>query len=135
MVFTQPGERFVADQAGYQEKVEADQRQIFDVVSQTVDEALVVLGVLVRDHFYLVLERKYSLKRDQVAVRPEVLLKALEIEFGPKPALILERIIAKKLSNRLGLREHGGEPNSLRQAIDYAYAMLGLPWSERFILM
>lgn len=122
-------------QAGYQEKTELNKRQIFDVVSQAVDEGLVVLGILVRDHFYHVLERKYSLKRDQVAVRPDILMKALESEFGPKPAVILERIIAKKLSNRLGLLERGVEPKTLRQAIDYAYAMLGLSWSERLILM
>ena len=73
-----------------------------EVLLEAVDYGLVVLGETVRQAIYKSLENRYELKRSEISERLESFHKALESMFGAS-GIIVERLIAKKLYERLGL--------------------------------
>ena len=69
---------------------------------EAVDEGLLALGESVRHAIYWHLEKRGSIRRDEVPDRPEDFVSALEGLFGAG-AKILERAMVKHLYSKLGL--------------------------------
>lgn len=69
---------------------------------EAVDESLKSLGESVRQMIFYHLENTYSVKRQDIPKKPEAFAEGLEKIFGVG-ALVLEKIIVKKLYSKLGL--------------------------------
>jgi hypothetical protein len=89
----------------------------FDLmVLEAVDEGLLTLGYNLRQAIYCYVEERYHLKRDRIPGRLEILHGALETSLSTG-ARVLEKVIAEKLYNKLGMNfENRNEWNLL----DYA---------------
>lgn len=73
-----------------------------DIVVKMVEEGLDVLGENVGRVILHHLEISYSLKRNQIAGRPDLFVKALGDVFG-EGSLIIERILVETISQKMGI--------------------------------
>ena len=73
------------------------------LILEAVDDGLLVLGESGRHALYYQVEKRFGINREEIPYRIDDFHKALESMFGP-PCKILERIIAKELYSKLGLR-------------------------------
>ena len=73
------------------------------LILEAVDDGLLVLGENARHALYYQIEKRFGIRREEIPHRIDGFHKALENLFGP-PCKILEKIIAKELYSKLGLR-------------------------------
>ncbi len=76
--------------------------QFRDTFLEAVDDGLIILGEIVRQAIYELIEKDYGLKRTEIPERLEAFQKALRNMLGMS-AKTVERLIAKNLYQRLGL--------------------------------
>jgi hypothetical protein len=76
--------------------------EVRDILIEDIDYGLNVLGEIVRQTIYGLIEKDYGLKRAEIPERLEVFHKALESTLG-MTAKTVERLIAKHFHQRLGL--------------------------------
>jgi hypothetical protein len=72
------------------------------ILLEAVDYGLMVLGEIVRQTIYGLIEKDHGLKRAEIPERLEVFHKALESTLGMS-AKTVERLVAKNIYQRLGL--------------------------------
>lgn len=73
------------------------------LILEAVDDGLLILGENTRHALYYQIEKRYGIKREEIPYRIDDFHEALENMFGP-PCKILEKIIAKEVYSKLGLR-------------------------------
>lgn len=77
--------------------------ELEETLLQAVDEALLVPREIVRTAIYERIERSYQVKREEIPEKLETFHKALERLLG-SGAKVMEKLIAKNLYTRLGLK-------------------------------
>lgn len=87
---------------------------------EAVDEELLVLGERSRDLIYQHIESNYHIKREETPDRLETYNNVLKSLLGLKVKMILEKMIARNLYNRLGLDFEEHENWALAKYVDYA---------------
>ncbi len=90
-----------------------------DVLLQSVDDALLVPGEIVRAAIYDRVERSYQLKREEIPEKLELFHKALR-DLLAAGGEVLERLIAKNLYLRLDLNFNQHENWTLLDYVDEA---------------
>jgi hypothetical protein len=90
-----------------------------DVLLQSVDDALLVPGEIVRAAIYDRVERSYQLKREEIPEKLELFHKALR-DLLAAGGEVLERLIAKNLYRRLDLNFNQHESWTLLDYVDEA---------------
>ena len=86
------------------------------ILQKAVDTGLEFAGRNCRIVIYSFLERKFQTRLDEIPANIESLHKALEGIFGNVSTMIIEKIIARNLYERLGLRF---EPRNSWTLVDY----------------
>jgi len=77
---------------------------------QAIDEVLYgILGKTGGDAVYHYLERNYSLRKGELPERLETFALGIEATFGSS-ALIIEKLVVKKIQSRLALTHEGEKP-------------------------
>jgi NADH:ubiquinone oxidoreductase subunit F (NADH-binding) len=90
-----------------------------DVLLQSVDDALLVPGEIVRAAIYDRVERSYQLKREEIPEKLELFHKALR-DLLAAGGEVLERLIAKNLYRRLDLNFNQHESWTVLDYVDEA---------------
>jgi hypothetical protein len=90
-----------------------------DVLLQSIDDALLVPGEIVRAAIYDRVERSYQLKREEIPEKLELFHKALR-DLLAAGGEVLERLIAKNLYRRLDLNFNQHENWTLLDYVDEA---------------
>lgn len=88
-----------------------------DVLLQSIDDALLVPGEIVRGAIYDRVERSYQLKREEIPEKLELFHKALR-DLLAAGGGVLERLIAKNLYLRLDLNFNQHENWTLLDYVD-----------------
>jgi len=70
---------------------------------EAVDEGLRVLGESGKQMVFFYLEKNHSIKRDEIAKKPEAFALGLEKIFQAG-ALVIEKLIVESLYSKLGLK-------------------------------
>ena len=73
------------------------------ILSEAVDNGLMILGESARKSIYFHLDQDFSLQKEKIPENPEALENALESIFGVG-ALVIEISILKNLTAKLGLK-------------------------------
>jgi len=97
--------------------VRAERKEFRDLLLETVDEALLILGESARKAIYWHLERQYSLKRGEIADRLSDFVSALNSIFG-RGSAVIQGLIVRRLYSKLGLEppEEGDFLSLIRRA-------------------
>jgi len=86
-----------------QEKSEFKPKEAFNkILMEAIDDGLLSLGLSVRHAIYWHLEKKSSIKRDNIPYELEGFIKGIHAIFG-LGASVIERLILKRLYEKLGL--------------------------------
>jgi hypothetical protein len=93
--------------------------ELREALFQSLDEALLIPGDIVRTAIYECLERKYQLKREEIPERVEAFNSALR-ELLRASSPVMERLIAKSLYSRLGLNFTRHDDWTLVDYVKYA---------------
>jgi hypothetical protein len=84
-------------------------------ILQCVDEALGTLGKSGRKALLLHLERSAGIKRKEISINPELFSNELNLILGRQGAVLVSKMIVKKLQTGFGLQQ---KPNlTLAEAI------------------
>jgi len=86
---------------------------------KAVDDGSLVIGESARDALLYHIERSFGIKREEIPERLEAFHEALERLLG-EGATVVERLIAKNLSGRLGLDFEEHENLTLIDYVNYA---------------
>lgn len=97
----------------------SDSAEFREILLETVDHGLIVLGEIVRQAIYERIEKNHGLKRAEIPERLEAFHKALESTLG-MTAKTVERLIAKNLYLRLGLNFTPRPEWTLIEYVDHA---------------
>ena len=101
---------------------------------KTIEEGLEALGENVAKVIIHNVETRYSLKRNQIAKKPDLFMKALKDIFG-EGSLTIERIIIETMSRKTGITMNGTENRNLSEAVGYVREQLSyMPSQSRRIL-
>ena len=73
------------------------------ILSEAVDNGLMILGESAKKSIYFHLDQDFSLQKEKIPENPEALENALESIFGVG-ALVIEISILKNLTSKLGLK-------------------------------
>jgi len=73
------------------------------ILSEAVDNGLMILGESARKSIYFHLDQDFSLQKEKISENPEALENALESIFGVG-ALVIEISILKNLASKVGLK-------------------------------
>jgi hypothetical protein len=93
---------------------------MFDnVLLEAVDEGLLVLGTKARHEIYKFLERTCQVKREEIPERLEAFQKTLQTIFGLLGAKNIEKIVIRRLYERLGSSPTNEEDWTLIDHVDY----------------
>jgi hypothetical protein len=90
-----------------------------DVLLQSIDDALLVPGEIVRAAIYDRVERSYQLRREEIPEKLELFHRALR-DLLAAGGEVLERLIAKNLYLRLDLNFNQHESWTLLDYVDEA---------------
>ena len=90
-----------------------------DVLLQSIDDALLVPGEIVRAAIYDRVERSYQIRREEIPEKLELFHKALR-DLLAAGGEVLERLIAKNLYRRLDLNFNQHENWTLLDYVDEA---------------
>lgn len=90
-----------------------------DILLQSIDDALLVPGEIVRAAIYDRVERSYQLRREEIPEKLELFHKALR-DLLAAGGEVLERLIAKNLYRRLDLNFNQHENWTLLDYVDEA---------------
>lgn len=90
---------------------------------KTIEEGLEALGENVAKVIIHNVETRYSLKRNQIAKKPDLFMKALQDIFG-EGSLTIERIIIETMSRKTGIPMNGTENRNLSDAVGYVREQL-----------
>ena len=88
-----------------------------DILLQSVDDALLLPGEIVRAAIYDRVERSYQLRREEIPEKLELFHKALR-DLLAAGGEVLERLIAKNLYRRLDLNFNQHENWTLLDYVD-----------------
>ena len=88
-----------------------------DILLQSVDDALLLPGEIVRAAIYDRVERSYQLRREEIPEKLELFDKALR-DLLAAGGEVLERLIAKNLYRRLDLNFNQHENWTLLDYVD-----------------
>jgi hypothetical protein len=78
-------------------------KEFEELFIEAVDEALKTLGENGRQTVFFLLEKSYSLKRQEIPRKPETFAAELEKIFGAG-ALVLQKLVLESLYPKLGLK-------------------------------
>jgi len=105
-----------------------------EFIVKVIEEGLDALGENVAKVIIHNVETRYSLKRNQVARKPDLFMKALKDIFG-EGSLTIERIIIETMSRKTGITMNGTENRNLSEAVGYVREQLSyMPSQSRRIL-
>jgi hypothetical protein len=90
-----------------------------EILLDSVDYGLLVLGEIVRQTIYARLESNYQVKHAEIPEKLEAFHTALAGIFGRR-GIVVERLIAKKLCDRLGLKFEDHENWTLVEYVNHA---------------
>lgn len=90
-----------------------------DILIEDIDYGLNVLGDIVRQTIYGLIEKDHGLKRAEIPERLEVFHKALESTLGMSTKTV-ERLVAKNIYQRLGLKFTPRPEWTLIEYVDHA---------------
>jgi len=90
---------------------------------KTIEEGLEALGENVAKVIIHNVETRYSLKRNQIAKKPDLFMKALQDIFG-EGSFTIERIIIETMSRKTGIPMNGTENRNLSDAVGYVREQL-----------
>jgi len=90
---------------------------------KTIEEGLEALGENVAKVIIHNVETRYSLKRNQIAKKPDLFMKALKDIFG-EGSLTIERIIIETMSRKTGIPMNGTDNRNLSDAVGYVREQL-----------
>lgn len=74
-------------------------------ILQCVDEALGTLGSSGRKALLLHLEKNAGIKRKEISTKPELFCNELDLILGRQGAILINKLIVKKLLTGFGLRQ------------------------------
>jgi len=102
----------------------APSRDVADSLVQAVDEALLVLGEIVRTAIYERIERSYQVKREEILEKLETFHRALQDLLGVG-GKVMEKLIVRNLYRRLGLSFENHDGWTLVDYVNHAKAFAG----------
>jgi hypothetical protein len=74
-------------------------------ILQCVDEALGTLGKSGRKALFIHLEKSAGIKRKEISTKPELFCNELNLILGRQGAVLMNKLIVKKLLTGFGLRQ------------------------------
>jgi len=100
-----------------------------EFIVKTIEEGLEALGENVAKVIIHNVETRYSLKRNQIAKKPDLFMKALRDIFG-EGSLTIERIIIETMSRKTGIPINGKENCNLSDTVAYVRERLSYMSSQ-----
>jgi len=98
----------------YTRKGEEKVKNLNKLLEEAIDEGLNVLGNSGKQMLFFHLEKSYSLKKYEIARKPETFEAAIHQIFGAGAA-VLERLIIESVYSKLGLKYHEKEKNTFSE--------------------
>lgn len=92
-----------------------------ELFCQAFDESVSgILGSTVLTSLYTVLEKKYSINRDELPYRMETVYSLIDSVFAVKGSRTIEKQIIRRFYNKLGLPLDEVDGNTLKDYVDVA---------------